>query len=1194
MKELLSKAKQEYEYVTRLIDAEKEKRLDWLITAFVSLEQGKNIKSNSDEDSSDDSLRRNDDEHVVMISLLSLRMKAGCELIRFGFSDKLEQLKEDIKELVSNVQSFEYEWKISEAVKRDAYDLLRAVCLPEDRSIIDRNYHWNLSGTIVNGITPVMFFLFTKVAQYMRNIGRLHEAVRLLEFLCFYSRTRANLDHKELVIKAITQICDDSPETTCRICDIDQRNFANDITLYSGDFYWFYGNSLLKLDRTEDALHVFEKCFQIRKTILGETNYYTEVTRRELAICKLSLTKGHEGREDLKRFVDRIEAGAFVDDVDHEQLQILEAKTLCIMLMDLSEISNPDEYKKYLKIYGRLCQKYEYIGEPCISIRMAWNMRGGYYLRIGDYIQAESAFLNALKVNVPDEKKSILSRVQIQSNLLLIYYVQNDLEKAYPLVAELMDLIENDESGDLIKDADIYRIYTLFVSMEMQNMSDPEQEELDDIANFLKETCENILNGDILEAPREEAIFAIICIFYLIQQETGSISEQKLFSLALHRIELEKQKFDLNPMQLTILYHCQALLLWNIGEKNAGEYFEKTINNLGNSDGIQHNQKAAMYQSYSAFLCKRGEFDSGLQYIEKSLNEITMAWHQYVRYLNDTRLLMILTPVQLIFTYCYAILRQVTDISTSYERLLQFKALASLAGRERNRIIHGSAFSPELLDRIQKIQNTIAALESENMLRDVERDYEKQAEELRCMEKDFAVRFPHNAEFTNIVLKAVQDAIPDCSAVIEYFLTVDSYGQTQFKNDDSADRDTSVFDVYITTKDSGRCNLHRITIPNGLEVLEDARSFVLTMQHISTGDATIEELDNLDALRFRLYNAIISPVLFYIEGYRTVYIAPDNELINLPFDLLYDENKTRLADRHNCVKIECARDFLFGTADTPREKGTLIVSDPEYEVRERRIAPDRTTSDDNERQRTLNLDIDTLAPLPFSKVEAYRISSRIKGELYLGARATKQVVLSAKGYENIHIATHGYFDIDGEYASLYSSCLVFTGIKNWYRTGRTNPIYGNGLLTADEVSRMDLSSTNLVVLSSCLSGMNDVLFNTGFYGMVSALSAAGAKYVISNLWSANDLASAVFMDAFYYYYADGWNDPPIALSKARDYLRNVTIDELRRQRWFHPATYQMLDADSRNFLYSLENKNGRFKPFRNESFWGGFTCYECH
>lgn len=67
-------------------------------------------------------------------------------------------------------------------------------------------------------------------------------------------------------------------------------------------------------------------------------------------------------------------------------------------------------------------------------------------------------------------------------------------------------------------------------------------------------------------------------------------------------------------MQLTILYYCQALLLWNIGEKDSGDYFKKAIDCFDKS-GIQHNLKAAVYQSYRSFLCKIGEFNSGLQYI---------------------------------------------------------------------------------------------------------------------------------------------------------------------------------------------------------------------------------------------------------------------------------------------------------------------------------------------------------------------------------------------------------------------------------------------------------------------------------------------------------------------------------------------------------------------------------------------------
>ena len=95
--------------------------------------------------------------------------------------------------------------------------------------------------------------------------------------------------------------------------------------------------------------------------------------------------------------------------------------------------------------------------------------------------------------------------------------------------------------------------------------------------------------------------------------------------------------------------------------------------------------------------------------------------------------------------------------------------MASLAGRERNRIIHRNHFNPELLTQIQKIQNSIAALESENIIRNSERDYDKQADELRRLEKEFAVQFPKNAEFTKISLKAVQDSIPAYSAVLEYY-----------------------------------------------------------------------------------------------------------------------------------------------------------------------------------------------------------------------------------------------------------------------------------------------------------------------------------------------------------------------------------------------------------------------------------------
>ena len=122
------------------------------------------------------------------------------------------------------------------------------------------------------------------------------------------------------------------------------------------------------------------------------------------------------------------------------------------------------------------------------------------------------------------------------------------------------------------------------------------------------------------------------------------------------------------------------------------------------------------------------------------------------------------------------------DSEALYEWVLRFKALASLAGRERNRMIQKNTVRPELLERIRKAQNAVAALESENMIRDAEKDYEKQLEDLRSMENEFAACFPENTDFMNISLETVQNAIPDDTAVVEYFLTADQYGQMQVED----------------------------------------------------------------------------------------------------------------------------------------------------------------------------------------------------------------------------------------------------------------------------------------------------------------------------------------------------------------------------------------------------------------------------
>jgi len=98
---------------------------------------------------------------------------------------------------------------------------------------------------------------------------------------------------------------------------------------------------------------------------------------------------------------------------------------------------------------------------------------------------------------------------------------------------------------------------------------------------------------------------------------------------------------------------------------------------------------------------------------------------------------------------------------------------------------------------------------------------------------------------------------------------------------------------------------------------------------------------------------------------------------------------------------------------------------------------------------------------------------------------------------------------------LLCSGLALTGANTWDRGGSLPPEAEDGLLTAEDVSVLDLSATRLVVLSACQTGLGEVRIGEGVFGLRRAFVVAGAKTLIMSLWKVPDMQTQGLMVDFY-------------------------------------------------------------------------------
>src|SRR5262252_9331851 len=117
-----------------------------------------------------------------------------------------------------------------------------------------------------------------------------------------------------------------------------------------------------------------------------------------------------------------------------------------------------------------------------------------------------------------------------------------------------------------------------------------------------------------------------------------------------------------------------------------------------------------------------------------------------------------------------------------------------------------------------------------------------------------------------------------------------------------------------------------------------------------------------------------------------------------------------------------------------------------------------------------------------------------------------------------------------------------TTIEAW-KHDEVPPVENDGIMTAEDVSTLDLQGTWLVTLSACDTGSGVARAGEGVMGLRRGFIQAGAQNLLMTLWPISDETTVQIMTDFYDA-AQKTANPPKALSEVqRDWLVKIRSED---------------------------------------------------
>jgi CHAT domain-containing protein len=312
---------------------------------------------------------------------------------------------------------------------------------------------------------------------------------------------------------------------------------------------------------------------------------------------------------------------------------------------------------------------------------------------------------------------------------------------------------------------------------------------------------------------------------------------------------------------------------------------------------------------------------------------------------------------------------------------------------------------------------------------------------------------------------------------------------------------------------------------------------------------------------------------------KRIIISPDGELNFISFATLLTKDKQFLAQTYDVQYVASGRDLLRQIKPSTA-KEVLLFANPDFgfastpmlaKADNGSFDPSSKSIRGSEKRDVEDWNFESLTG---TQKESDELIKEFTGwgwkpSDFTAKEATKEALLKIHSPYILHLATHGFFAKedptsaitepeaslnDGQSVTkskffknpMHRSGLALAGaqttIEAWKRD-EVPAVENDGILTAEDVSTLDLQGTWLVTLSACDTGSGEARAGEGVMGLRRGFIQAGAQNLLMTLWPISDEVTVQIMSDFYEAAHRTGNAPEALAEVQREWLLKLRTEK---------------------------------------------------